>query len=137
MSATAKFRKQLRLKKLLGYLEMANRNSQASHANQLISMQDAAAELDGGGQSLPDIRFLDIRTNYRNSLGPQMHHLQEKLAVETGRASVLKQHLEDTRNAINVLRTEIQLTSDTEQVLSRLNHKGGMITPASRKPTEQ
>lgn len=133
MSASVKLRKQQRRKKLLGYLETAIRNELAEHADQLTSLQDAAADLDGSEQTILNIRFLDVRTAYRNSLKPQIRSLQEMLKAETVRAGVLRHRLEDTVDAIKALKSDIQYASDFEQLLDRLNRDGDSVSPASRK----
>lgn len=137
MSDAAKLRRQLRRKKLLDYLDTANRNSLAVHTHRLARLQQTAADLDNGGQNNLDSRFLDVRTAYRNSLEPQIRSLSEILAVEAGRAEVLRRRVEDTVSDIKVKEARIQDASDLEHVLDQLNRNRIIASTAPHKPHRQ
>ena len=137
MNAKTELNKLKRRMKLLTQMEMANRKTLAAHADQLTSLQRVAADLDSGGQTMLDTRFLDIRTTFRNSLEPQMVCLQALLAAENGRAAVLKDRVKDTMGAIRNVETTIQSASHAEELLERLNRGLDAVSPVSRKLTGQ
>lgn len=122
---------------MLDCLYTANRTSLAAHIQHLAALRQTVSDLDEEALKILDMRFLDLRTAYRNSLELQIHGLSELVEREAGRAEVLRRRIEDTTDDILVKEARIQDASALEQLLDRLNRNRIMGSTAPHKPNRE
>ena len=133
MSSHSNLRKQLRRKKLLDFLEKANRDSMSVHNEKLNVLRQAATDLDNGWRDGQDIRFLDMQTAYRLHLEPQIRDLAIKLESDVRRATVLNRRVEACLSKVRLLKANIIQASELDQLLDRISGKNKIAMSVSHK----